>query len=158
MQPGVGRNQRKMVFRLQVFKGLSRGCAVWNVTRWGPCKVSCDPVGPLDQEEFPNGLCIDASGSLEEEKFSTLSGSAFSPVRAAALDGKQAWPSSSAGRRRRRGSCHLGCRPGPTLRLPPSSSLHSCSSGCSPLISLPHTGLPAFTLHHFSHSEAKGVF
>lgn len=111
-------------------------------------------LGPLDQEEFPDGLCIDVSG--REEKFSTLAGSAFSPARAPALDGKQAWLSSSAGRRRRRGSCHLGCRPSPTLQLPPSSSLHSCSSGCSPLISLPHTGLPAFTLHHFSPLRSQG--
>lgn len=75
-------------------------------------------LGPVDKEEFPNRLCVNALDSLEEQKFSTLGGIAF-PVEWDPLMGSRSGLPLLQEGDRRRGSCHLGYRPCPTLQLPP---------------------------------------
>lgn len=81
-----------MVFSLQFFEGLSQGV----VTRWVCAKSHVAQVGPVIKKEFPNGLCVHALSSLEEQRFSFFGGTAFSPLREGSFDGKQARPFSSA--------------------------------------------------------------
>jgi hypothetical protein len=73
----------------------------------------------VDKEEFPNRLCIDRLGSLEEQKLSSLGGIVFSQSEGDPLMGSRPGLPLLQEGDRRRGSCHLGCRPGPTLQLPP---------------------------------------